>query len=334
MSDLEERQKKDIKEYRKLQKAWSFLDYSYEIGTLDKETYNLLYDKVGRSFHVHGYIPDYLSSIYGNRTILSENYGKVIDLYDNHRFTVKSDAYDNKHMDEYLMEFFKYMNCHKLYQTLLDKDMVTIVDKVRDKNAGGYCSDCGRLSYVVLNFDDNIVYLYSSIAHEMGHALCNYVLSRNELHFHDQSLKNENISVFFEKLFFDFLMENSRVNKEVIRRQRSDTEKVYCRVLKDCKKALDAIDDPKANFSESSGYFRYTEDGIRHKNFYQYNNHCVGNLVSAKLLSENESDHKYFVKHLNDLIREFDEMSINELISQYVDFDAFNNRLDRVLIKK
>ena len=104
--------------------------------------------------------------------------------------------------------------------------------------------------------------------------------------------------------------------------------------MDDCKDALDALDNPKAHCMIDDDYIRYTENGIRQKHFFQYNNHAIGNIVSAKFLSDNEKDHKYFIKHLSDLIREFDELPIDKTISQYADFDALDNRLGKVLIKK
>ena len=83
MDNFQKQVEKDLKEYKKLRKAWSFLDYSYDTGMIDKETYNFIQSKVGNTFTIHGYTRDYLEDILNNRLVLSDNYGKAIALYDN-----------------------------------------------------------------------------------------------------------------------------------------------------------------------------------------------------------------------------------------------------------
>ena len=334
MDNFQKQVEKDLKEYKKLRKAWSFLDYSYDTGMIDKETYNFIHSKVGNTFTIHGYTRDYLEDILNNRLVLSDNYGKAIALYDNHKFSAYVDSYENNDIGDYIMEFFKYMNCHKLYEKLLDKDMVAVVERVNDSHAGGYCTEFGRLSYIVHNDCNNAIYLGSGIAHEMGHALVHYILSRDKQYFYDIALTDEIVSLLFEKAFLDFLMENSHVNKKILKKQLSNTEYKYYDITVECKEALDAIDNPKARCTFDKKNIKYSKDGVRCQNYYQYNNHAIGNILSAKLLSENEKDHRYFIKHLNDLIWEFEETPPDEVIDKFTDIDALSTRLDRVLIKK
>ncbi len=313
----------------------SFLGFSYDTGRINKKTYNDMMNRIYSSCNV--YIPgfNYIDDILTNIDFISKMYEEALVLFNNYEYgNCYLESYLNRNVGNYLLEFFKYMNCLKLYEKLYSKDMVAFTDKIKSGDGLGYCAESGRLSYVAVGEISNVLTSFMVLAHEMGHAIVNYVLARDPGYLCINSLKDEIFSILFEKIFLDFIFQNCKVSKKVIKKQLAYCELSYIDHIGECYGAVDAIKNSFGNCKYDDTTIAYTENGKRNRVSTQNNTHAIGNILSAKLLSENESDHQYFVKHLNDLIKDIDQMSVEDVLHQYKDLNAFENRLDRILIKK
>lgn len=335
MKDVKGLSDYQIKIWKDVRFEQSFLGFSYDTGRIDKKTYNDMINRIYSSCNV--YIPGsyYIDDILANIDFISKMYEETLELFNNYEYgNCYIESYSNRNIGNYLFEFFKYMKCHKLYEKLYSKDMVAFTDKIKSVEGLGYCAESGRLSYIAVKGIDNILTSFMALAHEMGHAYVNYVLARDPRYLCIASLKDEIFSILFEKIFLDFIFQNCNVSKTVIKKQLVCCELSYIDHIGECYGAVDAIKNSFGNCKYDDMTIAYTENGKRNRVNTQLNTHAIGNILSAKLLSENESDHQYFVKHLNDIIKEIDQMSIEDVLHQYKDLGSLENRLDRILIKK
>ena len=197
-----------IETWKKIRFEQSFLEFSYDMGRIDKKTYNDMVSKIHRSGI---YIPgsDYIDDILANIDFISKMYEETLELYSNYGYSnCYIESYSNRNIGNYVLEFFKYMNCTKLYEKLYSKDMVAFTDKIKSGAGLGYCAESGRLSYVAVEGISNVLTSFMVLAHEMGHAIVNYVLARDPRYLCINSLKDEIFSILFEKIFLDFLFQN------------------------------------------------------------------------------------------------------------------------------
>ena len=315
--------------YMKLTKIMGHADYLLCKGLINEEEYALIEKSIPKtSLNV---IENFINDLIDNRVELSKNYQKIIELSNNYEFDSDYFDFDDKNLEKYLIEFLKYTNCYKLYRQL--KKMGNIFPALKDES--DYCGNCiynGKYSYIVYENDDDKLVLYDNLAHEMGHALVFNTLDAN----FDFSLppEREIISILFEKMFLDFLLENSSIDKEVIKKHIHLVEEKYLDATKDANKAFEIINNPKAKYSFVKDELSYKEK-YKKKNISMYDNYyAIGNIISDKLLIQHDNDKEYFIRQLPNLIKEIRYMSTKELIEKHTDFDLVEKVYNKHLVKK
>lgn len=315
-----------VKKMRGIQSRARFMLYK---GVITNEEYVQILNRTLIDVNIKS---DYTENILLYRMILSDYYSKVIELYKNYNVKGNFDVFDDKDIEKLFHNFLMYVGCEKLFDTIKKKGMIVFPKKLEEY--GGFTLYYGRLSYIVVEDCSDKIVLYESLAHEMGHVLYNNVLYDNKGYRGYVTIGNEIISILLEKMFLDFLLTNSNLDKETIKKHIRADEEVYLNLTKTAKKGLDLLDNPNIQYSFNGDRINYTYmDKDNTLSMYD-NNYAIGNIVAAKIMENSENDMDYFIKHLKDIIRKIETLSPEQLIEEYFDLESVKKNLDKRLVKK
>ena len=265
------------------------------------------------------------------RFFLSEYYKKAIKIFNQYKYNYNSKDVLDDEVKKQFLEFLKYMNCYKLYERIKKNGMMTFPKEL--KNKSGCCIANGKLSYIVFKNDPDKLFFYTGMAHEMGHALASFMFYNNKEYIY--SLGKEIPSILFEKIFLDFIMENSNLDTKRIINETIKSEKKYIDITKKTKRTLDILDNPRIDYSFEGYNVNYTYKGKQqNENINRSNRYAIGNIVSYTLLKEYEKDKDFFVKHIEDVINETTLIDAEDFLEKYNDFEPIDLRLSKYLVKK
>ena len=332
LNNLFEKEKnKTIEKMSNIQSRTAFL---YHQNLITVEEYNDIISKTSR------YIPkeellEYIDDILQESRGLAINLGKTIGLYKNYDLKNKSISFDN--IDSFEIEklfysFLKYLNCQNVFDEIIKKDMIAF-PKTFIKGKAGYTLPYGKLSYIVVKSDKFKLKQYDNLAHEMGHALSFYILFNTKYRHRQSNIKQEIISILFEKLFLLYLLDIGKLDKESIIYLLKQKEDTYFKLTKRAKKSLDIINDSKIPYSINDEILNYIKSN-KYDIIHLYNNvYAIGNIVATKLIENNSTDMDYFIKHLKDIIIELESLSSSKLIKNQFDLPSIERYLNKQLVK-
>ena len=258
----------------------------------------------------------YIDDILTNRIILSDYYKKVIEIYNNYEVNAHSESYNDPNLEALFNDYMKYLNCNKLYNMIKNKGMIIYPKNLKED---GYTLIYGDLSYIILKKNPDMLYTYSCLAHEMGHALSNNTLYNKRNYNTLNTIKTEIISILLEKLFLSYLLSNGTISKEKVSKNIMVTEKKYKYVTQKAKENLDLFDNPNITININNDNIDFTRRNKINTIPLNRNLYAIGNIVSAKIMEESESDIAYFVKHIRSKIIELENLPAEELITKYFD---------------
>lgn len=122
----------------------------------------------------------------------------------------------NKYL-QYVKGFFDLIDPEvcKLFCEMVDKDLITLVAKIKTRPLGGETCTIGNgKSSIVIEYNKSF-YSILALVHEMGHAYHNY-LSKCFPTYKDNFIDTECISMTFEFLFLTFLRDNHLINSDIL----------------------------------------------------------------------------------------------------------------------
>ena len=294
-------------------------------GTIDKEEYTQIINSIP---NIDTKL-DYIDNLISNRIFLSDYYRKVINLYKNYITKEYIEYYEKEDIEKLFYDFLKYLNCKNLYDRVKEKDMIVFPKELA---TGGFTLYYGNLSYILVKDRPDKIALYDSLAHEIGHTLSNNTLYNIKGYDRQITIKSEIISILLEKLFLYYLLTNSKIDKETIKKYIIKLEKKYFDITKNAKKSLDLLDNPNIIYSFNGSKLIYTHNGEENTISMYDNIYAIGNIITAKILNENDYD--YYKKNLKNLILEIDNLSMEQLINEYFDLEAIKKHLNKQLIRK
>ena len=272
---------------------------------------------------------EYIDNFLVHQLELSEMYDKSIEIaskFDKKHTTInKKDLFLNESI-----EFLKYINCYKLYEKLKHEKMIDFNNKLADQS---YCLSAGGLSYIILKKDSESYGTGKTLAHEIGHAMQNYVL--RDIKIPSTSfLDIEIFSVLFERILFDFLLEFINVDRETVHNIIRNTIYTLNRSTERTKKILDAFSNPEAKIELDSLNVSWKIGNESFSEPLTKNNYAFANIASSKLFFDYLDDRDYFIKHLVDIIMEIGMMSFDSLLANYSDVSYYEKYLEKTLVRK
>lgn len=328
-SMIENENDRIIKRMHSIRSRANFMLYK---GEITKEEYIQILNRTSIDVFDTSIKPDYIDHIILHRMILSDYYSKVINLYNNYDIKGKCASFDDKNLEKMFHDFLKYINCEKLFDTIKKKGMITFPKELEEY--GGYTLHYGRLSYIVVEDLSDKIWIFESLAHEMGHVLSNNVLYDTKGYRSQLTIGTEIISILLEKMFLNFLIINSNIDKENIKKRIRRVENAYFDLTKESKKGLDLFDNPNIQYTFNDDKINYTYRNKEHTLSMYDNVYAIGNIASAKIIEDSENDADYFVKHLRDITKEVETISPIQLVEKYFDLESVKNSLDKRLIKR
>ena len=298
---------------------------------LTQEEYNRIANKCGYRELNRESAKKYMDNTRYFRYRLIDLYTRIIKAYKAYRTGF---IYFDKTEDlqTEMEEFFKFINCYDLYHDIQDRGMILSIKGSKLC----YCIDAGKLSYIVLTdpYDNRLKSPNVTIAHEMGHAFTYNTLANARKDTFSRNVENEIISILFERMFYDFLLENGKANPIVIKMMIRNLETLLLGITKRSKNNLDLIDIPEFKPEFEGVVLKYTKEHKTISEDLTIQNYVIGNIASAKLFTEYKEDREYFIKHLKDMIKSIHEMSFEEVITEYSDVSALEHHLDLTLTKR
>ena len=301
-------------------------------GMLSQEEFNNISNKCGYRALTNESAKKYIDNTRYFRYRLIDLYSRIAKTYKNYRTGY---IYFDKIEDDFgpeMVEFFKFINCYDLFHEIEDRGMILGVKNTKLC----YCIDAGKLSYIVLTdpYDNQLKTPPVTIAHEMGHAFTYNTLANARKDTFAKNIENEIFSILFERMFFDFLLENGKSNPVVVKMMIRNLETLLLAITKRCKYVLDLIDTPDYDPRIEGLSLKYIQDNIVKSEDISKQNYAIGNIASAKLFTEYKKDREYFIRHLKDLVKRTHNMSFEEVITEYSDIPALEQHLDLTLTKR
>ena len=301
--------------------------YMYEKGKISKEEFYKLCIKLRQFLIFYSGKNDYIEDILTNRFKLLDIYKGVLDISRDYKIEGYTIPFNDSELKKYFNEFLKYIKCDKFYELLKRKGMIYIPNDTKlMEGFGGYTTHYGKYSYIVYRKIRDEIIFYSGLAHELGHAYSHYVLANCKRIHHGDKIDSEALSALFEKLFLNYLLENSNVDKKEVSERVAATESKYLTSTKKANKILDIIDKPSISYTFEDDDIKYTYRNNENVESMYSNNYAIGSLIADKLLEE---DCDYIVSHMSDIIRDIDSSSAEEIIDNYIDCESFYRYIDK-----
>ena len=282
---------------------------------------------------IHTY-DDYVDDSLTYRWFLSDLYGQVLDIYQQYQKREGPEVIEinDKKIKALFLNFLKYINIDKLYESIKKKGMITLTDDVQDKN--GYVLFSGSLSYIVLKNSADKLQLYSTFAHEMGHAFASHVVRKRGVYQYKLPVAAESVSILIQRMFHQYLLDNGLLDSESVESKENIVTNSYRIVTKRAKKSLDLLDNSKVPYEFTGSTLKYSENGkVVSRSLYD-NVYAIGNLVSINLLQAYKRDPDYFIQHLPDTAFELYTKSTDFLTFEDISLDALKSHLDKHMVKK
>lgn len=285
--------------------------------------------------------------------ILLKKYLELYQYYQNVEGAYKETNVNQTRMKKATYEFLEMMGCMQLYEEMNNKEMI-IRFNAENQN---WCIDNYGLSYILLSdISENDSRYYTNLVHEMGHAFSNYILKNEDDWKCDIPVYGEIISYMFERIFFQFIYDNSFLSLDELRKIIAHFEAVKVNSLYYGIGTSQIIESKKYSITKD-GHVMPTEDWINNsksksifsnvENIDDYtpwislirHPYIVGSMASIKLVLEYMKDNKDFISKLPETIMSISKLPTNQLIEKYCSVSHFepffmNNFFDYKVKKK
>jgi hypothetical protein len=304
----------------------------YDEGKISTEEYNKIYNDSGFRYFLSLESSQFTEDFLYNRFRLIDIYERIGKLAKKYRTGIKN-LDSQPVLNEEVIEFLRYANSLKLYETIKRRGMIVYSEKIQKT---GVCISAGKLSYICIKTPYTRFFRPQEITliHEMGHAYNYYCLDGEKRQLFQVNIASEIISILYEKLFFDFLKENGSVSQELLDSMVTSTETIFCKKAEALKKVLDYLDMENQETRINGLSLFYKKDNVEHKCNLTTQAYVIGDLASAKLFGEYQKDREYFISHLPEIIKDINRMSFGEVLDEYARIEPLKDYYDKHLVFK
>ena len=299
-------------------------------GRISNEEYNKIVDKFNYKQLVNAGLDQYIENLLFYRFGLTDIYSKVIDSYSKYQTGFqKQDSFPDYESE--MIEFFKFIDCYQLYKRMKDRSMI-----INDPKATlSVCINGGKTSYIVLKkpYINHIKPKSTTIVHEMGHAYFYHVIAGNNTHLFARDINSEIVSIFFERLYLDFLLHNTN-NPDMIKLIIKNFETQFLSLTKDAKHVLEVLDKPSSDFSIKGASITYKEKGEEHNTDLYGQTYAMGNIGAARMFCEYEKNPDLFIRYFSDSIKSIQEMDFQTTLLEHTNISPLEECLSKNLVLK
>ncbi len=304
-----------------------FCFYSKRISSVEYiMAFSKLKDNSREKIVEEAYNRDYQNLI-DNNEVLSAFYKKYLklggDFFNCPEVDMKS-VYNSKYKIYGLFrEFIKYMNCDRLYYSLLGKKKISFSSRLKYD----FCIDDRYDSYILIHDRDQFN-RYFSLSHELGHAYNNRVMCNRDEDFLP-TYSQEIISLLFQRIFKEFINHDNKLSEK----NKHDFNIWFESILMDkillASYVTDVVKSGEYYIFDREIYKKYEWGKTRCE--MDIHNYAIGNIVSMNLLNEWRKEDSYFIKHLPELIQFIFSLELDKLINQYDNEEAFTKEIKRLV---
>ena len=313
-----------------LRKTETYINYLFDIDKLSQKDFKSLSLYIGDDLLIENERKEYCDNILKFKKQLLCLYQNAINVLGEYQGNI----YDYNQKDNLLnetVEFFKYMNCYSLYEKLNNNKMICYQEKNINEN---YCYNMGDLSYIMLYKHNTGYRMGIALVHEMGHAIHHSIMKSMKQYY--PTPIDEVISICFERIFYNFLLENNMIDSINFEKITHTSFNTYNSFMSYAKSMMEDINNPNysINLFEDNISIIDNDDGSRLDYDLSYNNYAFANIASAKLFMQYLSDDKYFIKELPNIINDIIHMPMRELINSYGDIPSYTKYLENIKVLK
>ena len=322
----------DIKEKEaivyNLRKEETYFNYLYDIGKISKKEFDSLFFNIGEDPLIEIERKEYCDNILKYKRQLLCLYENAINVQGKFQSHFYKYIQNNNLLSE-AIEFFKYMNCYSLYKKMDNNKMICFQTKNVD---GNYCYNMGDLSYIMLYKNNPGYRMGISLVHEMGHAVHNNV-SKSMKQYYSTPIE-EIISICFERIFYNFLLENNMIDSINFKKITQTSFSTYYSLTNYAKNMMEGINnfDCCINMFEDNISIHSNDDGTGLVYSISNNNFAFANIASAKLFMQYLNDEKYFIIQLSNIINEINQLPMDQLINKYGDILSYKEYLKKTKV--
>lgn len=271
----------------------------------------------------------YVDNVLYYRYGLIDIYSKVIDAYSKYQTGFSKQEFPDL-MPE-MEEFLKFIGCYSLYKRIKDRSMI-----INTPNTSlNICINGGRTSYIVLKkpFVNQHKPKSFTIVHEMGHAYYYHLIADFNESVFARHINSEIPSLFFERLYLDFLRRNTD-NKELVQIITKNFETQSLTLTKGAKHTLEMFDNPKSQFTITGAKVTYTEKGEQKNTDLYQQTYAMGNIGATRLFCDYEQDPELFIRYLPDFIKSIHTLDFATTLLEYSDIEPLEKCLENNLTLK
>ncbi len=299
-------------------------------GKISQYEYNQIAEKLNYKELNEAGLNQYIENLLHYRYGLIDIYSRVIQAYGKYETGyIKQDSFPDFTLE--MEEFFKYIGCYDLYKRMKDRGRI-----IKDPNASlNTCINGGKTSYIVLKepFENHVKPKTTTIVHEMGHTYFYYVTANYNESVFARDINCEIVSLFFERLFLDFLLKTTN-NQELIKIIIRNFETNNLRLTRESKNLLEVFDDPLSEYSLSGATVRYTENGKEKKKDLYDQTYAVGNLGAARLFIDYGNEPELVIRYFEDFIRSILALDFQFSLLEHNDIAPLEKYLENSLTLK
>ncbi len=278
---------------------------------------------------------------------LSQRFERLINLYKENGFC-SFDFVTNFHVSPkdlfaYLEEFLNILGSDvcDLYNKIILSDGFFLHNKLDELGASLNTIAIDNPRMIVQNVEKDLDF-YSTIVHEIGHCY-QYYLQRNHLHFEAFNPFMETTSIFFEKLFFEFLKTKKKYNRmakdaEVFEHiyflNNLSASRILCALM--MSNTIGQIEPFSLKYSplvdkeilldemlQDCGYIMENKRKIELTEFH----YSIGNVIAAYFLEKTKSDFRGTLKEYKDFICTADDYPLKEILDKYFNMDLMEDNI-------
>ncbi len=307
----------------------SYCTYLYYCGYITENQYMYSLLRLDEDPEELAYVSERdntIKELVNNNKLLNNYYKDALKIYNDNFIPKKTDYQHSIRMNEFFQDFLAYMNCDKLYDSLLLKKNISF-NSIIDHSV---CVNARENSYIVIN-EKKSFNRYFVMSHEIAHAYENYVMKDIKSYF-DISYNTEIFSILFNRIFMEFIIENKILDIEEERIMVNNFEANYYNFL------MQALFITEIIYSKNYSFFDY--DILLKSKKYAINcsltdhNYALGSLISLQLLNDWRNNDTLFIKELPELIKYIRSLNLDELVNNFNNKEIVTSELKRLIKSK
>lgn len=276
---------------------------------------------------------------------LYQRYNKLIKIYKDNNFCSfefsvmgkvnKEEMYND--LEEFLL--FLGKDVCELYNKMIKGNNIFVAEDFDvlgvSMNSISIDNPC-----IILSSEEKYFDFYVTLIHELGHCY-QFYLQRNHTHFESFNPFMESTSIFFEKLFIEYLRSKNKYKKDLFDYELEDhiyflntisSSKILCDLLSN--KDLFDVDAHNLTYKTSTPYDKLIRDMTNDCGYIMENkfdfcltefHYSIGVIVAKYFIKRIKEDYKKGMKEYKDFICTVDNYPLKEILDKYFDMDLMEH---------